>query len=162
MSNLSRMQFASWRPARGEHVQAQLPLFPGHRFTELPMVEEQIAPVMDPISPAHARSMNKAPTGATRPIETVWRGMSHDEWRQASERGYVRSDERTCISPGWEGTNAAVDRSSAEYYRDAPGRNGGVLARIDVHPDDGWFLTDADSYARTRKPIPMHRVHLED
>lgn len=163
-------QFASWRPARGSHVPAQLALpfkgSPTHQalgFTELPMKEEEVAPIMTPRSEAEARNLAKAPTGRTRDIKQVWRGMSHDEWSQAQKQGHVRSDERGAIAPGWEGTNAALNRGSAEYYRDTnQGGRGGVLARIDVHPDDKWFLSDVDNYARTRRPIPLHRVHLED
>mgnify|MGYP001035778959 CR=1 FL=1 len=164
---LSREQFAQWRPAVGRHVEVQqaLPFEGKHQamgFKEFPMKEEQVAPVMDPMSEAHARSMQKAPTGETRPIEHVYRGMSHEEWNQAQERGHLRSDARGAIAPEWEGTNAALDPKSAHYYRDTTGGGKGVVAKIAVHPDDKWFLSDVDSYARTRSTVPLSRVQILD
>lgn len=164
---LSRMQFAEWRPARGRHVEVQeaLPFEGKHQalgFREFPMVEEQVAPIMDPISEVSAKHSLKAPTGATRPIEHVYRGMSHEEWNQAQERGHLRSDARGAIAPEWEGTNAALDPKSAHYYRDTTGSGTGVVAKIAVHPDDKWFLSDVDSYARTRNPVPLSRIQIMD
>lgn len=171
---LSREQFAQWKPAVGNLTEAQppLPLWPtrgpgasmlgSERATELPMREAKVVPVSDPMSEAHARSMAKTPTGETRPIEHVYRGMSHEEWAQAQERGHLRSDARGAIDPKWEGTNAALDPKSAHYYRNTTGDGTGVVAKIAVHPDDKWFLSDVDSYARTRGTVPLSRVQIID
>lgn len=164
---LSRMQFAEWRPANRQHVEVQqaLPFTGKHQalgFNEFPMKEEQIAPIMDPSSEIAAKHTLKAPTGATRDITHVYRGMSHEEWKQAQERGHVRSDSRGSIAPEWEGTNAALSPDTAHYYRNTTGAGTGVVAKIAVHPDDKWFLSDVDSYARTRNPVPLSRVQIID
>lgn len=100
-----------------------------------------------------------APTGRTRPIEHVYRGMSHAEWEGAQKNGYIKSDERGNIIPGWEGTNAGVEEGTAHHYlNDNWHKGNGVVAKIAVHPDDGWFTSDADSYIRTRKRVPLERV----
>ena len=100
-------------------------------------------------------------TGHTKPIEHVYRGMSHGEWASAQENGHVKSDGRGAIVPQWEGTNATVDPETADYYvRTTPHTetHGGVVAKIAVHPDEHWFTSSADNYVRTRHPIPMSRV----
>jgi hypothetical protein len=91
----------------------------------------------------------------TEPIKHVYRGMHVDEWAQAQKQGHIKSDQRGTIAD-WEGTNADVDPRSAVSY--LPSRATGVIAKIRVHPDDGWFVHRADSYVRTRKPIPLDRV----
>ena len=100
-------------------------------------------------------------TGHTKPIEHVYRGMSHDEWASAQSAGHIKSDGRGAIIPEWEGTNATVDPDTAEYYvRTTPHTEtqGGVVAKISVHPDEHWFTSNADNYIRTRHPIPISRV----
>jgi hypothetical protein len=94
-------------------------------------------------------------TGETRPVEHVYRGVSADEWRQAQQRGHVQSDGRGTIG-SWEGTNADVDPKAAVSY--LPRNATGHILKIRVHPDDGWFTHSADSYVRTRHPVPLDRV----
>ena len=90
-------------------------------------------------------------------ITHVYRGMHTDEFEQARKRGYIQSDERGVIIPGWEGTNASVDPGSAmSYMPRRPG--GGRIVKIAVHPEDKWFQTNMDPYARTRSQIPWSRV----
>lgn len=89
------------------------------------------------------------------PIEHVYRGVSQDEWKQAQDRGYLRSDQRGTIAD-WEGTNAATDPRSAVSY--LPHSGSGHVLKIRVHPDDEWFTRHEDDYLRTRKKIPLHRV----
>ena len=91
----------------------------------------------------------------SEPIQHVYRGVSAEEWKQARQRGHVQSDQRGTIGD-WEGTNAAVDPRSAVSYlpRNAPGH----VLKIRVHPGDGWFTHNVDSYLRTRKPVPLDRV----
>lgn len=163
--SLSREQFAKWKP--GPHhrdpVQETLPFTGAHQwatFKEHPMEEHETVPFMDPSDEKHAEFMPRTPTGRTRPIEHVYRGMSHEEWSQAQKQGHIKSDRRGTIVPEWEGTNAALNQESAEYYRDTTGDGKGVLAKIQVHPDDKWFLSDVDSYARTRRSVPLSRVQI--
>jgi 8-oxo-dGTP diphosphatase len=89
------------------------------------------------------------------PIEHVYRGVSTDEWKQAQERGYLKSDQRGTIAD-WEGTNAATDPKSAMSY--LPHNGGGHVLKIRVHPDEKWFTIPHDQYARTRERIPLDRV----
>ena len=123
----------------------------GLGFLEGPPVQEETATT--------TFGMSGTRTGRTRPIEHVYRGMSHEEWAGAQSRGYIRSDERGNIVPGWEGTNAGTEERTAHtYLNDNLNHGNGVVAKIAVHPDDGWFTSDADSYIRTRKRVPMSRV----
>lgn len=90
-------------------------------------------------------------------ISYVYRGMHTDEFNQARERGFIQSDERGVIIPGWEGTNAATEPASAHSYMPRrPG--GGHIVKIATHPDDQWFQSNMDGYARSRMQIPWHRV----
>jgi hypothetical protein len=89
------------------------------------------------------------------PIEHVYRGISVEEWRQALERGYLKSDQRGVLVD-WEGTNAAVDPRSAASY--LPRGGSGVIVKIKVDPEQEWFTIGADSYIRTRNRIPLDLV----
>ena len=89
------------------------------------------------------------------PIQHVYRGMHTDEWEQAKKQGHIKSDQRGTIAD-WEGTNAATDPQTAVSY--LPSRATGVIAKIRVHPDDGWFTRRVDQYVRTRNKIPLDRV----
>ena len=91
----------------------------------------------------------------TEPIRELYRGMSTDEWNQAVKRGYIQSDMRGAISD-WEGTNAGVDPQTAHSY--LPYGQEGVIAKIGVQPEDGWFTRNEDGYLRTRQGIPLSRV----
>lgn len=91
----------------------------------------------------------------TEPIQHVYRGMSHEEWSQAQERGHIQSDQRGTLAH-WEGTNAAVDPRTAAYYLPRGGE--GVVAKIRVKPEHEWFTHNVDNYVRTRKPIPLDAV----
>lgn len=91
----------------------------------------------------------------TEPIQHVYRGMSTEEWSEAKQRGHIQSDQRGTIA-NWEGTNAAVDPHSAVSY--LPFGSKGVVAKIRVQPEDNWFTHAADSYVRTRSPVPLDRV----
>ncbi len=170
MLSEAQMKAATWRPANSKYeteAQLALPFTGKHQalgFTEYPMKEEQIAPMNDQMIKTFGSSARKVPTGETRPIEHVYRGMSHEEWAQAQERGHIRSDARGAIAPEWEGTNAGLDEKTARGYRDSNSASGGrgVIAKIAVHPDDKWFLSDVDSYARTRNPVPLSRVQIVD
>lgn len=155
--HLKGLQFKTgterWRVQRPHDVDHQMTL-PGLRdglhYVELPPVQHEVAETTFGMT---------APTGRTRQIKHVFRGMSHDEWNSAQENGYLRSDERGNIIPGWEGTNAGVDEGTAHHYlNDNWHKGNGVVAKIAVHPDDGWFASDADSYIRTRKKVPLSRV----
>lgn len=100
-------------------------------------------------------------TGRTRPIEHVYRGMSHEEWAGAQKNGFIQSDGRQAIMPEWEGTNASHDPAVAEYYLRTTKHTetaGGVVAKIAVHPDEHWFTSSVDNYLRTRHRIPLSRV----
>jgi hypothetical protein len=89
--------------------------------------------------------------------------MSHDEWEGAQKNGYIKSDGRMALFPEWEGTNAGVKRRTAENYLNDNWHKGkGIIAKIAVHPDDGWFASDADGYLRTRREIPLSRVVSAD
>jgi 8-oxo-dGTP diphosphatase len=116
--------------------------------------------------PAEFRVTDYGPPGAgmmhrfehpqpNKPIEHVYRGVSSEEWRQARERGYLRSDQRGTIAD-WEGTNAATDPRSAVSYLPATGT--GHVLKIRVHPDEKWFTIPHDDYVRTREQIPLERV----
>jgi hypothetical protein len=96
------------------------------------------------------------PVVRQEPVTHVFRGMSTDEFDQAQTRGFIQSDERGVISPGWEGTNAGLNPATANSYlpRQGPGR----IVKIAVHPEDQWFSTDVDDYARTRAAVPFSRV----
>ena len=90
--SLRREQFAKWKP--GPHhrdpVQETLPFTGAHQwatFKEHPMEEHETVPFMDPRDEKHAEFMPRTPTGRTRPIEHVYRGMSHEEWSQAQKQG---------------------------------------------------------------------------
>lgn len=89
------------------------------------------------------------------PIGHVYRGVSHDEWVQAKERGYIRSDQRGTIAD-WEGTNAGVDPRTAVSY--LPYGGIGHVVKIRVDPRDKWFTIPHDQYLRTRERIPLDRV----
>lgn len=89
------------------------------------------------------------------PVTHVYRGVSRDEWHQAQQRGYLHSDQRGTIDPR-EGTNAAVDPSSAWSY--LPHNASGHILKIRVHPEDKWFTIPHDNYVRTREKIPLDRV----
>lgn len=89
------------------------------------------------------------------PVTHVFRGVSTDEWKQAQERGYLKSDQRGTLAD-WEGTNAAVDPRSAVSY--LPYGGSGHVLKIRVHPEDKWFTRHEDSYARTREKIPLDRI----
>jgi hypothetical protein len=89
------------------------------------------------------------------PIPHVYRGVSTAEWEQARERGFVQSDGRGTLTR-WEGTNAADDPINAVSYLPRGGE--GRVLKIRVDPGDGWFTINADSYLRTRQPIPLDRV----
>lgn len=91
----------------------------------------------------------------TEPIRHVYRGVSEDEWQQAQERGYIESDKRGTISP-LEGTNAAVEPTDAVSY--LPRQGQGRVVKIEVRPEDKWFIVSADQYPRTRQRIPLDRV----
>jgi hypothetical protein len=110
----------------------------------------------DPLTPAYN---SLAYMGGKRlgqePIQHVYRGMSGEEWNQARQRGFIQSDQRGTIAD-WEGTNADVDPRSAVSY--LPMGERGHIAKIRVEPEDKWFTHRADSYVRTRKPIPLSRV----
>jgi rifampin ADP-ribosylating transferase len=110
----------------------------------------------DPYSPSYnsLKYMNPQPF-RTEPIQHVYRGISEAEWQQAQRRGYLASDRRGTISE-LEGTNAAVDPTSAVSYlpREGPSR----VVKIEVRPEDKWFTIRADDYLRTRQRIPVDRV----
>lgn len=89
------------------------------------------------------------------PVEHVYRGVSTEEWQQAQQRGYLRSDQRGTIAD-WEGTNAATDPRSAVSY--LPNAGSGHVLKIRVHPDEQWFTIPHDEYVRTRERIPIERV----
>jgi GNAT superfamily N-acetyltransferase len=91
----------------------------------------------------------------TEPVKFVYRGVSEEEWAQAEERGFLQSDLRGVISD-WEGTNAGVEPRTAVSY--LPHGGVGRVLKIRVEPEDEWFAIPHDSYARTRKPIPLDRV----
>ena len=138
------------RPHLDDHQMTIPGLRDGLQFLEGPPMQREVATTTFGMD---------APTGRTRQIEHVFRGMSHEEWQGAQERGYIRSDERGNLVPGWEGTNAGVDEGTAHHYlNDNLHHGNGVVAKIAVHPDDGWFASDADSYIRTRRRIPISRV----
>lgn len=95
-------------------------------------------------------------TESGAPPTHLFRGMSEDEFQEAQSRGFIRSDERGVLTEGWEGTNAGTSPGTARYYlpHDKPGR----IVKIAHHPDDEWFATNTDTYARTRAKIPWERV----
>lgn len=101
-----------------------------------------------------SKGMFPVKTG-TEPIRHVYRGVSETEWQQAQQRGYLQSDARGTIS-SLEGTNAAVDPSSAVSY--LPGEGHSRVLKIEVRPEDKWFTIRADSYLRTRQRVPVDRV----
>lgn len=149
-------QLAKWAVKQPKHYpefQDPLPLNHVGGLPEAPPVVRELA-----INPY---SGGGTPTGREKPVQRVFRAMSHHEWGAARDRGFIQSDGRENIFGKEEGTNAALDRDTAGYYaRTSPnnGTVGGVVAEIKVHPDDGWFATDPDNYLRTRKPIPIDRV----
>jgi hypothetical protein len=100
------------------------------------------------------KNMLGTPVGQ-EPVQHVYRGMHADEWNQAQQRGYIQSDQRGTIAK-WEGTNAATEPQSAVSY--LPFGAPGVVAKIRVKPEDNWFTHQADSYLRTRSPVPLDRV----
>lgn len=110
----------------------------------------------DPNSPSYnsLKFMNPQPS-RTEPIQHVYRGISESEWEQAQQRGYLSSDRRGTISE-LEGTNAAVDPSSAVSYLPTEGPS--RIVKIEVRPEDKWFTIRADEYLRTRQQIPLDRV----
>lgn len=94
--------------------------------------------------------------GKTEPITHVYRAVTEEEWQEAVERGYLKSDGRGALIPEWEGTNAGVESSTAWHYMP---RNGTArVLKIEVRDGDGWFTSDADNYLRTRGRIPLDRV----
>jgi len=95
------------------------------------------------------------PPEHTEPIQHVYRAVSVDEWRQALQRGYLQSDQRGTLAP-WEGTNAAVDPRDAVSY--LPRYGSGVIIKIEIRPENGWFTIAADHYLRTRGSVPLDAV----
>jgi hypothetical protein len=94
------------------------------------------------------------------PIEHVYRGISHEEYKQALNTRVIQSDQRGTISD-WEGTNAATDPQTAVSYLPRGGQ--GHILKIAVRPEDKWFSIPQDQYVRTREPIPLDRVeHVMD
>lgn len=148
---------ADWKLRRP--AQAALPFGDQYGIAEgPPELEERAAGNSE--SQRFGKHATKWLTGRTKPVEHVYRGMSQDEWDTARSQGFIRSDGRGAISPEWEGTNASLTRDTAEYYRETNPESArrGVVAKIAVHPDDQWFASSADSYLRTRRRIPLHRV----
>jgi hypothetical protein len=95
-------------------------------------------------------------------VAHLYRGMHEAEFQEAKSRGFIKSDERGVIDVGWEGTNAATNPTSAHSYMPRTGT--GRIVKIAHHPDDEWFESRVDNYARTRQPIPWDRVvaHTEE
>lgn len=91
------------------------------------------------------------------PIHHVYRGMSHEEWNNAQANGHIKSDERENGLPGFMGTAASHQHSNASHYVNKRSENGGVVAKIKVHPKEKWFIGDY-GFAYTRHPIPLSRV----
>lgn len=96
------------------------------------------------------------PAPTSEPVSHVYRGMGEGEFQEAKTRGFILSDERGVIEPGREGTNASPDMGTAHTY--LPQKGAGRIVKIAVHPDDQWFTSNTDDYARTRAPIPFDRV----
>jgi hypothetical protein len=96
------------------------------------------------------------PAPTHEPVTHLYRGMGEGEFQEAKTRGFILSDERGVIEPGVEGTNAAVDMGTAHNY--LPQKGPGRIVKMSVHPQDEWFTTTHDDYARTRAPIPWSRV----
>lgn len=94
--------------------------------------------------------------GTERSLTHLYRGMSGEEWSGAQERGFIQSDMRGVISEE-EGTNFGTDpRTAASYI--PRGDPDSVIARVRVEPEDPYFTISADSYVRTREPVPVDRV----
>lgn len=91
------------------------------------------------------------------PLQSVYRGMSMDEYNQAKQRGYIQSDKRGVISQD-EGTNAAVDPNSAISYL-PPGQHG-MVVKIKAKPEHDWRMIRADGYVRSQNRIPMSDVEV--
>lgn len=102
------------------------------------------------------------PTKGGRSVTHLYRGVSEAEFQEAKGRGSVQSDQRGVIIEGWEGTNAATDPASAHVYM--PRQGTGRILKMEARPEDKWFSTTMDPYARTREPIPWDRVvaHTEE
>ena len=95
-------------------------------------------------------------------VQHLYRGMSEGEFQEAKGRGYIQSDQRGVIDVGWEGTNASTDPASAHSYM--PRQGSGRIVKMAYKPEDQWFGSNVDSYARTRQQIPWDRVvaHTEE
>jgi hypothetical protein len=102
-----------------------------------------------------AEGARETPIPAGR-VSHLFRGMSEHEFQQARERGHIQSDQRGVLDQGWEGTNAGTDFATAHSYM--PRQGSGRIVKIAHHPEDGWFASHVDSYARTRSPVPWSRV----
>lgn len=89
------------------------------------------------------------------PISHVYRAMSASEVNQAIKEGFIQSDQRGTIAD-WEGTNAGLSPATARSY--VSHSEPSVIAKIRVHPEDGWFAVPHDEYVRTRRPIPIDRI----
>jgi 8-oxo-dGTP pyrophosphatase MutT (NUDIX family)/GNAT superfamily N-acetyltransferase len=97
--------------------------------------------------------INAKVPGSERPLDHVYRIMHDDEYQQAKQRGYFKSDERMNLSN--EGT-VASEGSTGSFYA-APGPN--RIVRLQHHPEDGW-KRDSDNYIKTHQKIPFHRADL--
>jgi hypothetical protein len=96
-------------------------------------------------------------------VEHFYRGMSSAEFEEAKGRGFIQSDMRGTFSiPGGEGTNAGIEPGTAHSYMPRQGK--GRIVKIAYHPEEQWFESDTDNYARSRQPIPWERVvaHTEE
>ena len=93
----------------------------------------------------------------TEKVKHVYRGMSLQEWAQVQERGVIQSDGRGVIVDT-EGTNAGIEPDTAFSY--LPRNSSGVIVKIRVEDEDEWFTISADSYARSRRPIPIDRIEM--
>lgn len=99
----------------------------------------------------------RVPIGPERPPQHVYRVMSTEEFDQARQRGYIKSDERMNLASG-EGTVTSL-RSTGDFYAPVDGSDYRVV-RIKYDDADGWRTDTIDSYIKTQERVPFDRVDL--
>lgn len=95
--------------------------------------------------------------GSERPLSSVYRVMDEREWAEATERGFIQSDQR--MNLGAEGTVASTG-STGSFYMPPRGSDAEAarIVRIKVDESDGWWVSSNDGYIKTNQPIPIDRV----